>query len=136
MGDADGLYGQKSSQEDSCSYHSLSKKVFVHHHFHMPHPPPLVPSAPSPAWVWSGPHWSLETRHSFLVIKQTKMLLFKLCSMPMELTMAQSTVVPSAPCIEFAISSNRSAVCAPTGNVYHMLSCLLPIEGCNHCRLL
>lgn len=49
--------------------------------------------------------------------------------------MAQSTIVPSAPSVELAISSDSSAVCAPTSNMDHMFSCLFPIEGCNHRRL-
>lgn len=53
----------------------------------------------------------------------------------LKLTVAQSTVVPSAPRVEFTVSGDRSAVGAPTSNVYHMLSCLFPIEGCDYSRL-
>lgn len=52
-----------------------------------------------------------------------------------KLTVAQATIVPSAPRVEFTVSGDRSAVGAPTSNVYHMLSCLFPIEGCNYSRL-
>ena len=56
-------------------------------------------------------------------------------SVEMELTVAQSTIVPSAPRVELAISRDGSAVRASASNMDHVLPCLFPIEGCDHCGL-
>lgn len=85
--------------------------------------------------VWS----SLEprnTRKVTLVMSGGKKNCHKylLGAVHVELTVAQPTVVPSAPRIELTIGCDRSTIRAPTGHMDHMLSSLLPIEGCNHLR--
>lgn len=50
--------------------------------------------------------------------------------------MTQSTIVPSAPRVQLAVSCDGSAVRAPTSNLNHLLSRLFTTEGRDQCGLL